>query len=240
MPHSDLAQKAFDNIFSDSNKKYSFNVTYTGRLKDFGSNVCLSGGVMEFKLSKKWFPISDEIKMGLMQELMLKLFKTKKQSMYVDLYNNFIRNLHIAIPKDRSDPLLEESFRRVNERYFLGLVEQPNLIWGSFSIRTFGSYDFKTDTIRVSSIFQNEEPVFLDYIMFHETLHKQRKFFKSGNKTYYHDKRFKRLERVFENAEQIEKELSKVARRARSRAGAMAAFRQKPTQRKRKGLFGWF
>jgi hypothetical protein len=240
MPPSDIAQKAFENIFPDSDKQYSFNITYTNRLKNFGSNVCLSGGVMEFKLSKKWFSISDEIKMGLMQELMLKLFKAKKQSMYVDLYNNFIRALHVAIPKDKSDPLLEESFKRINEKYFLGLVEQPNLVWGGFSTRTFGSYDFKTDTIRISSIFHDEEPVFLDYIMFHETLHKQRKFFKSGNKTYYHDKRFKRLEKVFENSDQIEKALGKLARRARVRAGAMAAFGQKPVLRKKKGLFGWF
>ena len=181
--------------------------------------------------------------MGLIQELMLKLLKKKKNSMYVDLYNNFVKNLHLAIPKDKSDPQLEESFIRINDRYFLGLVEQPNLVWGRFATTTFGSYDFKNDTVTISRAFKEvEDTVYLDYIMFHEVLHKQRKFFKSGSKTYYHDKKFKRLEKVFENGDVIEKELGRVVGREKAKAYYRKKKEKKEVkvEKKRKGVFRWF
>jgi hypothetical protein len=229
-----IAEKAYFDLFPQSTAGYDFRVVYSGRLKDYGAYVSLSGKVMEFKLSRKWYTISPEIQMGLMQELILKLLKRKKQSMYVDLYNGFVKHLHIAIPKDKSDPQLEQSFGRVNDRYFLGLVEQPNLVWGKFATTTFGSYDFKTDTITISKVFQDIEERYLDYIMFHEVLHKQRKFFKSGSKTYYHDARFKRLEKVYEEGEMIEKELGRVVAREKAKA---CFVRKKP---KKKGIFDWF
>ncbi|MBN1544791.1 hypothetical protein JW898_05015 [Candidatus Woesearchaeota archaeon] len=238
MEEQDIARKAYTDLFGDDGS-YRFRTVYTGRLKDYGAYVSLSGGLMEFKMSGKWHGISPEIQMGLMQELILKLLKRKKHSMYIDLYNTFVKNLHIAVPKDRNDPQLESSFNRINERYFLGLVERPNLVWGQFATRTFGSYDFKNDTITISRVFKDmEDTTYLDYIMFHETLHKQRKFFKSGNKTYYHDARFKRLEKVFEGGEQIEKELGRAVAREKAKAYCRNK-KEKAGQLKRK-VFDWF
>ncbi|MFC1742177.1 hypothetical protein ACFL3V_06590 [Nanoarchaeota archaeon] len=240
MEDINLAEKAYLNLFPTSKANYGFKVKYTGRLKDFGAYVSLSGGVIEFRLSRKWYAISPEIQMGCMQELLVKLMKVKKESMYIDLYNGFVKNLHVAVPKDNIDPLLRESFDRVNERYFLGLVECPNLKWGRFATTTFGSYDFKNDTITMSSAFKEVEDIkYVDYIMFHEMLHKQRKFFKSGARTYYHDARFKRLEKVFEDGAAIEKELGRVVGKEK----AKAYYRQKRVgnkPEKKKGIFGWF
>ena len=238
-----IAEQAYMNLFPDSKNNYEFRVVYTGRLKDYGAYLSLSGNVMEFKMSRRWYTVSPEIQMGLMQELILQLLKRKKHSMYVDLYNNFVKNLHLAIPKDKSHPQLEESFNRVNDRYFLGLVERPNLVWGKFATTTFGSYDFKSDTVTISSAFKEVEDVkYLDYIMFHELLHKQRKFFRSGTKTYYHDKRFRRLEKVFEGGEQIDKELAIVVRREKAKAyyRKKKENRQKPQKQRKQKLFGWF
>lgn len=251
-----IAQQAYLNLFPESKAGYDFRVVYTGRIKDYGAYVSLSGKVMEFRMSRKWYPISPEIQMGLMQELILKLLKRKKHSMYIDIYNNFVKSLHLSIPKDKSHPQLEESFNRVNDRYFLGLVERPNLVWGRFATTTFGSYDFKNDTITISRAFKEmEDTRYIDYIMFHEVLHKQRKFFKSGTKTYYHDKRFKRLEKVFEGGEQIEKELGRVVAREKAKAycrkkkgqGAKPEDASNPiigskewAEKARKKLFKWF
>lgn len=246
MMKDNIAEQAYLNLFPGSAADYDFRIVYTGRIKDYGAYVSLSGRVMEFRMSRKWYPISPEIQMGLMQELMAKLLKSRKPSMYIDLYNNFVKSLHLSIPKDRSHPQLEASFKRVNERYFLGLVEQPNLVWGKFATTTFGSYDFKNDTVTISSVFRDvEDTKYIDYIMFHELLHKQRKFFKSGTKTYYHDKRFKRLEKVFENGDVIEKELTTVVRREKAKAYYRKKKEQKEqgaqkVEKKRKGVFGWF
>ncbi len=245
MECQNLAEKAYGLLFPNSQANYTFVVTYSGRLKDYGAYVSMKGPLLEFKMSRSWFPISPEIQMGLMQELLLKLFKKKSASMYVDLYNSFVKNLHIAVPKDKVDPELQECFDRVNERYFLGLVEMPNLVWGKFATTTFGSYDFKCDKITISSVFKEvEDTVYLEYIMFHEMLHKQRKFFKSGARTYYHDKKFKRLEKVFEDGPQIEKDLTRVVARVK----AKAAYRDRAVKKQecvkklkstRDRLFGW-
>jgi predicted SprT family Zn-dependent metalloprotease len=233
----ETAEKAYADLFPDSIGSYTFTTYYNNRIKPFGGYVAMRGSHIEFRLSKKWVPISQEIRMGLMQELLLKLLKRKKQTMYIDLYNNFIRSLHLAIPKDKNDPQLEASFNRVNDKYFVGLVERPNLQWGQLSTRTFGSYDFKTDTVTMSTVFKNTEGKYLDYVMFHELLHKQRKFFKSGSKTYYHDAKFKRLEAVFEDGEQIEKELGHVAAKEKLKA----YFRPKEQRAvKKKSFFDWF
>lgn len=248
-----LAEKAYSELFPDSQTDYVFRVEYSGRFKDYGAHVELRGKVMTFKMSRKWYTISPEIQMGLIQELMQKLLKTKRHSMYIDVYNNFVKSLHLAIPKDNVDPQLQESFDRVNERYFLGLVEMPNLVWGGFSTSTYGSYDFKNDTVTISKAFKDvEDTKYVDYIMFHEVLHKQRKFFRSGSKTYYHDARFKRLEKVFEDQEQIEKELSRVVGREKAKAyyrkkreqkseGAASIVGSKEwAERARKKLMEWF
>ena len=186
--------------------------------------------------------VSEEIQMGLIQELMLKLLKKKRQSMYIDLYNNFVKSLHLAVPKDKVDPVLKESFDRINDKYFVGLVEMPNLVWGKFATTTYGSYDFKNDTVTISRAFKDvEDTKYVDYIMFHEILHKQRKFFRSGSKTYYHDKRFKRLEKVFEGGGEIEKELGRVVGREKAKAyyrKKRENEEQKEKRRKRQVLIG--
>ncbi|MFH1063716.1 MAG: SprT-like domain-containing protein [Candidatus Woesearchaeota archaeon] len=246
MEDTNLAETAYRSLFPDSTFNYTFIVTYSGRLKDYGAYVSMKGTLLEFKMSCLWYQISPEIQMGLMQELILKLFKRKKSSMYIDLYNSFVKNLHIAVPKDDVDPELQQCFDRVNERYFLGLVEMPNLVWGKFATTTFGSYDFKCDRITISRVFKEiDDQQYIDYIMFHEMLHKQRKFFKSGARTYYHDKKFKRLEKVFEQGPQIEKDLSRVVARAK----ATAAYRDRTVKKKDDSisrqkttmgrLFGW-
>ena len=213
-----LAERAYRELFPSSSTNYRFILNYNNRFKSFGANARLAGGILELNLSGKWEGISEEIQIGLMQELILKLTRKKKETLSIDLYNSFVKNLHLAIPKTKSDPVLEDSFNRVNERFFLGLVEQPNLRWGGLSTSTFGSYDFKTDTVTMSRIFEETDTLYLDYIMFHEILHKQRKFKRSGSKTYYHDSKFKRAEKIFPDSDKIEKQLGRVATKAKFKA----------------------
>ena len=129
-------------------------------------------------------------------------------------------------------------------------AEMPNLVWGRFATTTFGSYDFKSDKVTISSEFKGvEDTKYVDYIMFHEVLHKQRKFYRSGSKTYYHDARFKRLEKVFEDGAQIEKELGRVVGREKAKAYYRAKKEKSQSavigskdwaEKTRKKMFKWF
>ena len=110
---NDLIEEAY-RLFYGEKCRYSCRLNYNDKFKDYGANCSLYMGVLEFRMSRTWLNISKEIQMGLIQELMMKLFKKKrskiKTMMYVDLYSNFVKNLHIAVPKNRIDPILEKSF----------------------------------------------------------------------------------------------------------------------------------
>src|SRR3989344_5195733 len=126
--------------------------------------------------------------------------------------NNFMKKIHIAVPKTRIDPFLEESFDRINEKYFVGMVEKPNLVWHS-SIRRLGSYEYGGDTISISKVLENDESA-LDYVMHHEMLHKKLKFDSSNGSCRHHTKAFRELERKFENSHELEERLKSITRRA--------------------------
>ena len=204
-----LIKEAYELLYPEKECPYIPRLLYSGRFQDYNANVRLYKGVLEFRLCPKWKEVSKEIQLGLLQELILRMFKEKKKTLYTDLYNNFVKNLHIAIPKTQSDPILEASYQRVNEKYFIGILEQPNLAWGSFSKRKLACYNYKTDAIIVSKVFTKiTDPLLLDYVMYHEMLHKKEKFHCSGSRNHFHTTEFRRKEKLFENQPEVERRLN--------------------------------
>lgn len=215
----DLIQESFQRLYPNKVLNYTTSVKYSGKFKPYNANVQYNKIIkqLNFKLSKNWRETNKEILIGLIQSLLVKVFKDKKRTLNIDLYNNFIKNLHISIPKKDADPLLLESFNRVNHSYFFDLIEQPNLVWGKNSVAKLGSYEYQTDKITISSLFKRASIEMLDYIMYHELLHKKHKFQARGTRYYHHTKTFKNEEKAYKNATQIEKELKKFCKRARIR-----------------------
>lgn len=192
---------------------YETKIKYSGKFKGYNANVKLSRNTLTFNLSKKWKSVNREIKIGLLQSLLVKLFKVKKPTDNIEMYNSFLRHIHIAIPKTKSHPILEESFDRVNSRYFYGLIEKANLVFGKESSNQLGLYDYGTDTITISALLRDIAPEILDYIMYHEILHKKYKFINKNGKSYHHTPEFRRKEKEFENSSLIEEELKKIGRK---------------------------
>ncbi len=199
-----IIEEAFSKLYPEKEFNYNPKIKYSRKFKDFNANVKKHYNNLEFNLSKKWKSIDRDIKLGLIQDLMNKIFKTKIKTQNIDLYNIFIKKLHLTIPKTKTDPVLEDSFNRINEKYFYGIIERSNLVWGSKSIRQLGTYEYQTDTITISSIFK-EHIELLDYIIYHEMLHKKYKFINKNGRSYHHTKEFKKKEREFENAAQMER-----------------------------------
>ena len=194
-----IVEDSFNELYPDKEFNYSSSMKYSGRFKIYGANVKKIGNYLEFGLSKKWKIVGDDIKIGLIQTLLVKLFGKGGSTNNVDLYNIFIKKLHIAVPKDNIDAELEKSFDGVNEKYFFGIIEKPNLKWGSDSLSKLGYYEYQTDTITISSIFRNSPACLLDYVMYHEMLHKKHKFNVKNGRSYHHTPEFKEDERGFEN-----------------------------------------
>lgn len=199
----------------DKTIPYTAQIQYSGRLGAYNAHIRLSHGLLEVKMSRNWRSVSPEIQIGAIQDLMVRLFKKKIRTTEIDLYHHFVKSLHIAVPKHKSHPRLEASFQRVNARYFLSTIEQPNLVWAQHSTRKLGSYSFKTDTIHMSKVFLDLPDHLLDYVMYHEMLHKRHQYRNAGLRNTYHTKAFKEAEGIFENEKAVEAELQQKLRVAR-------------------------
>ncbi len=213
----DILEEAYRVLYPDKPFSYLVTIKYTDRFKPYNANIKMTMNRIELRLSKKWRRVNKDITMGVVQSLLVKLFPRRKPAtMYhIDLYNNFVKHLHLSIPKTNIDPILEASFNRVNSQFFYGSLEIPNLVWGQYSKRKLGSYDFKSDTISMSRVLEDGDSRLLDYVMYHELLHKKHKFKAGLQRNRFHSKAFKDAEAVFGDTKALERQLSGLGRRNR-------------------------
>lgn len=209
-----ILKQAFIELFPEKEiNEFQFFLKYSDKFKPYNANVKKYRDNIEVNLSKKWRKVSKEIQIGLIQSLFLKLFRVRDNTTNnIDLYNIFMKKVHVAVPKIRSHPVLETSFHRVNGRYFDGLIEKPNLVVGSDSKIKLGSYEYGSDTVTISNVLIKEGEL-LDYVMYHELLHKKHKFHTRNNKNFHHTKEFKIKEREFINSDIMEKKLNNLLSR---------------------------
>lgn len=212
-----LVEQAFKELYPGKEFVYVPKIKYSGQFKGYNANISLHPKTKQLtvRMSKNWLSVSSDIKKGLVQELLVRLFRQKAHTLSMDLYNHFMKRVGDFVPKTEQHPLLKESFDRVNEKYFGGILERPNLILGKGTTK-LGHYDFGTDTIMISEVLIKDKRL-LDYIMHHEMLHKKHQFSSSHGKHSYHGKEFRDAEKKFENAELLEKELGKLVRSAKRR-----------------------
>ena len=209
-----LAEKAITSLFGsflDSRKIY---LRYSGRFKGFNANVRYNKAEIVFNLSKDWLEFSEDLRIGLIQSLALKIYKRKDNSFELDLYEKFISNLPKYAKVNKTDEVLESSFNRINLKYFDNNLTRPNLVWGAKAFTKLGHYEHQSDTVLISDIFKDNLEL-LDFIMFHELLHKKHGLKKSkGSKYIHHSKEFREEESLYEDKD-IEKKLTKFVRKKR-------------------------
>lgn len=108
---------------------------------------------------------------------------------------------------------LGTAFDRVNQRYFGGGMDAPDLYWsGRQSYRKLGHFDPFTDSIMIASTLDSADvpQAALDFVMFHELLHKQHGIDWSGDQARAHTPAFRRDEKRYPDKDRIEKLLSQL------------------------------
>ncbi|MGV8150532.1 MAG: hypothetical protein ACP5NV_02270 [Candidatus Woesearchaeota archaeon] len=200
-----LAERAFKGLEVEDGRIH--RVKYSGHFKGYNANAKYNKEKVDFNLSFEWRKIDDDIQIGLIQSLIVKILKIKKnKTTQMELYETFMKSLSKYAKKHTHEPELEESFNRVNEKMFNGLMDKPNLVFASESFNKLGSYEYSTDTIHISTIFQDlpdEELRILDYVLYHELLHKKHSFNIKNGRHRAHTREFRNDERKFgETAEQ--------------------------------------
>jgi hypothetical protein len=211
----DLIKESFSRLFPEREFSCETEMEYNRRLSRFNANIHYNQKKIKINLNLQWKDIDDEIKIGLIQHLLLKIFKKRTSTPNIELYNNFVRNIPMLTPKTKSDPTLDQSFYRVNEKFFYSVLDKPNLTWGRDSFRKLASYNFHDDTVTVSTLFNDARQEVLDYLMYHELLHKYHKFKHKDGRSSFHTKAFREDEKRYPNHEDIEKELNLIIRNKR-------------------------
>ncbi len=214
-----LLQTSYQRLFPDTEFPYQTYLEYNRRLADFNANIRLHQNTLSLHLNLQWKDIDSEIKIGLVQHLLLRVLKKKASTPNIELYHNFIRNIPTLMPKTRSDTVLEASFQRINSQFFQNQIEQPNLQWGTDSFRKLASYNFHNDTITVSTVFTDSKLEILDFLMYHEMLHKQHKFSHRNGRSSFHSPEFKEAEQYYPEHEHIEKEIKGIIRSKKQGSG---------------------
>ncbi|MBI2138494.1 M48 family metallopeptidase [Candidatus Woesearchaeota archaeon] len=201
---------------------YEAEIKYSGKFKPYNANVKLfvnpfGGGTLQFHLSSHWKSVSREIQIGLLQDLLLKILKKRlkpylSSTSSIEIYHIFMKKLHLAAPKDHVEPQLLGSFQRVNEAYFSGMIELTNLEWGTDSFSLLGRYAYGSDTITISRALSQHQEL-LDFVMYHEMLHKKHKYTQKNGKSFHHSKAFRADEQKFEHYAELEKKLARLPRK---------------------------
>ncbi len=109
---------------------------------------------------------------------------------------------------------LAGSFARVNASFFNGAMARPHLTWSqSFTGRKFGHYDSIRDTVMVSALLDRADvPEFVvDYLMFHELLHKKHGVRWTNGRRYSHFADFYAEERRFPRYDETDAILKRIA-----------------------------
>jgi hypothetical protein len=230
-----LAVQAYSGLYGQA-PNMSMDVKFHGRLQGYNATVRKTAREIVFRLSPQFMDVEPEIQIGVMQFLLNKLQKTKVRTDEIDMYHTFLRKLSEVAPVTKSDPVLEVSFQRVNAAYFGGMMSQPNLVWGGHSTSLLGTYTYATDTIMISQVLKEDENL-LDYVMYHEALHKKHKFSSTGCRTHSHTRAFREDEAKFTDPDAESKLRAYLTRIRHRRVPRQRIVMEKPSFVQR--LLGW-
>lgn len=111
---------------------------------------------------------------------------------------------------------LNEIFARVNAAYFGGLMPKPILTWNrTLTARKFAHYQPSRDTIMISVTLDDPKvPAFvLDFVMYHELLHKKHGSMTVNGRRLSHSPAFRAEERRFAQYHEAERLIHELALR---------------------------
>jgi len=102
----ELIKESHQRLFPNKEFLYTTKLEYNRRLSPFNANITLHKNQIKINMNLEWKSIDEEIKIGLIQHLLLRIFKKKANTTNIDIYTNFTKNIHILTPKTKIDPHL--------------------------------------------------------------------------------------------------------------------------------------
>jgi hypothetical protein len=208
-----LAEEAHHIFFPGKREDREITLKYSGKYKGYNASVRHTNKKIVFGLSKEWKEVDEDIQLGLLHLLYLRMYKLRGKSIQLDLYNSFMKRVGTYVVPEKQDAGLLERFHLINEEYLSGLLEPPNLVWGGENVRVLGHYDYGTNTITLSEVMRHAGEL-LNYVIYHEMLHMKFRLEFKGMRAIHHSREFREWERKFK-LENAEKKLNEYLRKKR-------------------------
>lgn len=205
----------------------SVKVTFR-RFANANSVVRLDGDRLDVRISDILQEAPAPILESLAYILLAKLYRKEAPSMYQDCYRLYLNRSDIRERihelrrtrgrKRHAGPAgnvhhLDEVFAYLNERYFQGRLERPDLGWSFQRASTLlGHYDPSHHAIVISRILDTHAAprLALEYVLFHEMLHIVHPAKHTGIRRCVHTKEFQQAERGFAGFEEAKRLLKKL------------------------------
>jgi len=108
---------------------------------------------------------------------------------------------------------LRDVFDTVNREHFGGEMPSPRLRWGTrMTFRKFGHYCFQKEEVMLSASLDSQRvPRFVvEFVMYHELLHRKHGHRSAGSRRMYHTREFRADEKRFPRYAEAEAELAKL------------------------------
>lgn len=210
-----MLRLAFEELFPQKNsEEYIFEEKYSKKFRSFNGSIIYYPMQKKYlsKASSDFLDVQEIIRKGFFLHLLSKVHKIKLDSPDMRLYENFIEKLGKFTPASQSDPVLLDSFNRMNAAFFQNSIEPTNLKWGSLTYRRVGLFSYQDNMITISPVLRKRIDL-VDFVMFHEMLHKKHQFYKTRTGRHmHHHTAFREEEKSYPGFEKINQELSKYVR----------------------------
>jgi hypothetical protein len=94
---------------------------------------------------------------------------------------------------------LEELFHLINNQYFSGQLPMPSLAWCVRSKTRLGAFYPDQDRIAINSALDhpNAPRLLLEFVMYHEMLHKKHGYKQKKSRRHFHTREFRQDEKAF-------------------------------------------
>ena len=176
----------------------------------------LSQGILTIRVSDLFDSAPEEVHRALARILLSKLYRKRVEAAVHRVYRAFVLRQEVQerahiIRTSRGRALrttaaqgrhvdLESLFVKLNEEYFEGSLEKPQISWSAKRSRyILGRYDSTHHAIFISRLFDSPRvPSFVvEYVMYHEMLHLRHQTHVKDSRVIVHTREFKKEERRF-------------------------------------------
>ncbi|MFA5771415.1 MAG: SprT-like domain-containing protein [Thermoplasmata archaeon] len=179
----------------------------------------MRGNHIDIRISDAFKDSPQDVKNALVAILLCKIAKKPCPPSYTTAFRDYVNSSYMTclqkeLRKFRGKELLVEpkgevynlndSFERINKKYFNNELENPKIAWSVSRARNrLGYLDSTTDIIRISRILDDKNvPIsVLDYIVYHELLHIKHEIVYRNCRRTVHTREFKKDERKYEEYE---------------------------------------